>query len=394
MFLHAQGLDGRTKFTKNTNGVYQIIDKLGYVQLDTIAVIARAHHHTIWTRLPNYKPEMLDSLMSDERRVFEFWSHAASYLPMDDYRFYLPRMKSFREGKVNWAKYVQKKFGHLADPVLQQVKEKGPVTSRDLKIPQDKKKGQWWNWNPIRYALEILFWRGDIMVTERRNFQRVYDLTERVLPDSIDTRIPDNDEQGRFLVRRALMAYGTATEFDIQNHIYGAEKKTISEAMTELVECGDVVRIVVGSNDDKPSFALSDVLEKTAGLRKNRRRLSLLSPFDNLIIQRERTRRLFNFDYTLECYKPAPKREYGYFVLPILWGEELVGRLDPKADRKKKNLIVRYLYLEPGFDCNDEFLDALANKLIDFARFNGCDDITIEKTSPAKIGSELRRKIR
>ncbi|MCP4567405.1 MAG: winged helix-turn-helix domain-containing protein [FCB group bacterium] len=394
MFLHAQGLDGRTKFAGGAEGAYQVIYKLGYVQLDTIAVIQRAHHHTIWTRFPKYKPEMLDRLMTADHRVFEFWSHAASYLPLEEYRYYLPRMKAFREGKVSWAKYVQSKFGHLAEPVLQEVKDKGPVTSRDIEIPKKTKKGQWWNWNPIRYALEILFWRGDVMVCQRRNFQRVYDLTERVLPENVDTRMPDKNELGRFLVRRALSAYGTATQNEIHDHIYGADRKTLATAIADLVDAGEVVGIDVPGSNGKDSYTLTDTLEKTAKLRKNKPRLHLLSPFDNLITQRERTKRLFNFEYTLECYKPALKREYGYFVLPILWGDELIGRLDSKADRKKKQLLVRCLYLEPGFIADDTFLIALAGKLNKFAEFNDCDDIIIEKTAPKVLAQELRRYLK
>ncbi len=391
--INAQLLDGRTKIRRGKEGVAQTIEKLGYIQIDTISVIERAHNHTLWTRRPDFAPKMLHDLQTGDRRIFEYWGHAASYLPMTDYRFYLPRMRGFLEPHQKWEKQRLEKYGHMMKPVLQQIRDEGPLSSKDFAPPANAKRGTWWDWRPAKVALELLFWRGELMITERRNFHRIYDLTERVLPEGTDTGLPDDDELGQFLVRRALSAYGVARASEIREHIRGTDKKIIIKALHNMVNAGEVTEVSVGRLKNNEYFGLTDRLEASTRLRKTSPRLHLLSPFDNLIIQRERIKLLFEFDYTIECYVPAPKRKFGYFVLPILWGEEFAGRLDPKADRKAKTLLIRNLVLEDGFSDYDAFLPSLAAKLWDMARFNGCKEIRIEKTSPVVIKKGLSSQI-
>lgn len=392
--INAQLLDGRTNFPRGREGVAQVIEKLGYIQIDTISVIQRAHHHTLWNRRSDYDPEMLHQLQAEDRRVFEYWGHAASYLPMSDYRFYLPRMRGFHEPHQKWEKQRLEKYGHMMKPVLERIREEGPLGSKDFTSPPDAKWGTWWDWRPAKVALELLFWRGELMITERRKFHRIYDLTERVLPDGTDTRMPDDDELGRFLVRRALKAYGIASATEIRQHIHGTEKEIIQKGLRGLIDDGEVTPLSVEGGGNGLNYAISESITSSAKLRKNASRLFLLSPFDNFIIQRERIKRLFGFDYALECYVPGPKRKFGYFVLPILWGDEFVGRLDPKADRKAKTLIIRNLVFEKDFNNTEGLLPPLSQKLWDLARFNECEKIIIEKTSPAKLKREVNRQIR
>lgn len=392
--LNAQLLDGRTQLPKGKEGVARTIETLGYVQVDTIVVIERAHHHTLWTRRPDYDPGMLHELQAKDRRVFEYWGHALSYLPMTDYRYYLPRMRKFNDPRGKWERERLEKCGHLMRPILERIRKEGPLGSKDFAQPPTKKILSPWDRNPMKAALEMLFWRGDLMVTERRKFQRIFDLTERVLPDGVNTSFPDNDELGKFLVRRALSAYGVATENEIRKHIDSADKQVIAKTLTDLIEAGEVTRLTVKGVEDTDYFALSERLETLTKLRKASPRIHLLSPFDNLVIQRERIKRLFGFDYALECYVPPAKRKYGYFVLPILWDEKLVGRLDPKADRKKKTLVINSLLLEDTLDKRGAFLDALSQKLWDLARFNKCEKITIRKSSPAGLKKELSTKFK
>jgi uncharacterized protein YcaQ len=237
-------------------------------------------------------------------------------------------------------------------------------------------------------ALDVLFWRGELMVAERRNFQKVYDLTERVLPEDVDTRVPTEDELGDFAVRRALASHGIAQERDMWNYLGVAGKRSIARTLAGLVDSGEV-EVVSVEGIDAEYYALSGTIDRVGALTATSPEVHLLSPFDNLIIQRDRVSRLFGFDYALECYTPAAKRVYGYFVLPILWGEEFVGRLDPKADRKKKVLIVRNLLFEPGFDPFGAFLPAFAGKLAEFARFNGCERVQFEQVAPAELEEAL-----
>ena len=390
--LDSQMLLNTPEFPQGREGVALTIEKLGYIQIDTISVVHRAHHHTIWTRFPDYDPEMLHTLQAEDRRIFEFWGHAASYLPMKDYRYYLPRMRSFSDPKDKWAKQRLKKCGHLMNGVLDRIRNEGPLGSKDFKSNPDAEPGQWWDWKPAKIALELLFWRGDLMITERRNFHRMYDLTERVLPDNVDTSMPDDHELGFFLVRRALSSYGIATAKEIINHLHAASRDTVLNAVQDLVDDGVVIKVSVENEDGY--YALSDTIQNSTLSHCTAPHVFLLSPFDNLIIQRDRTSRMFGFDYTLECYMPKEKRKHGYYVLPVLWGDRLIGRLDPKADRKNRRMIIRNLRFEPDFVDYDEFLKPFARKLVDFSAFNGCDKIEFCKVTPRKITASLKQLVR
>jgi uncharacterized protein YcaQ len=394
--LRGQLLDRRTELPPVKEGAARVVEMLGYVQIDTIAAVERAHHHVLWTRCAGYEPAMLEALQALDRRVFEYWGHALSYLPMSDYRYYVPRMQALHDPKGKWEKGRLHKYGHLAPPMLERIRQEGPLSSKDFATPPEARTGGKDVAPPraqVRFALELLLLRGDLMVTERRKNQRIYDLTERVLPPGVDTTAPDEDDLGRFLVRRALSAYGVATEREVREHIDAADGEVIAQALVDLVEAGEVAPVEVEGDPGTEQYALSGDLERAAGLGPVPSLLQLLSPFDNLIIQRERVQRLFGFAYALECYTPPAKRKYGYFVLPLLWGERFVGRLDPKADRKKGVLSVRNLVLEPDFAPSDEFLAALAVKLAAFARFNGCEAIQFEQVTPADVRVPLERLV-
>jgi uncharacterized protein YcaQ len=370
--------------------VLRTIEELGYIQIDTISVIERAHHHTLWTRLPTYKQNMLDELLAVDRTVFEYWGHAASYLPMKDYRFYLPRMKSYFDPKSKWERERYEKVSHMLQPVLERVRQEGPLTSKAFEPPPGERREGWWDWKPAKIALELLFWRGELMIAERRNFQKVYDLTERVLPAEVDVTVPTDEELGEFLVRRALRAYGLASASEINGHLRAADRPVISRALEAMLEGGEVVEIELGEIGNQPYYSLADTLKLSPRISK---RVSLLSPFDNLVINRDRISKLFSFDYVLECYVPAAKRRHGYFVLPILWGTQFVGRLDPKADRKRKELIIHNLYFEPGFDADRQFLAKLAARIADLAKFNQCETIKLARVTPKQLKVPLKQSI-
>ena len=391
--LACQLLDGEAStLPTGKEGVARTIEALGYVQIDTIAVVARAHHHTLWTRRPDYRPDMLHSLQVDDRRIFEYWGHAASYLPMADYRYYLPRMRRHGVPDDGWVSRRPEVLD-LLDPVLERVRAEGPLAARDFDPPPGTKRSGWWDWKPAKSALELLFWRGELMISERRGFEKVYDLTERVLPAWVDTRLPDDDEVARFVIGRALSAQAVAAEREIVDYIHAAPKKSVSLALGEMVSSGEVVQVEV-EGLALPYYALPATLEAIDRLGPPPPRAALLSPFDNLIIHRQRTSDLFGFDYSLECYTPAARRRYGYFVLPILWRDQLVGRLDPKADRQARELIVRNLVIEPTFDQIDAFLPDLAAALAAFARFNECERVTFELASPAWLPAAIAPVVR
>jgi hypothetical protein len=387
MALTAQGLDGGWALPPGKEGVAQTVERLGYVQIDTIAVIERAHHHVLWTRCPGYDPDMLNLLLSQDRRVFEYWTHAASYVPMAHYRYYLRRMRA-AAGSARHHRWCAEHPG-VVDHVLGRIREEGVLASSDFEAPDDFKRGTWWNWKPAKRALEMLFDTGELMIAGRRNFQRLYDLRERVLPDWVDTTEPPEDEEHRFRVSQTLSAQGIAALRDLRHS--RQSMPVLQRTLDELQEAGEVVAVSVEGLKDTyyiPAAALEEVDSPTDGAT-----LHLLSPFDNAIIWRDRLARLFGFDYSLECYVPQPKRRYGYFTLPILWGGRFVGRLDPKADRKARTLIVRSLVLEPDAGDVDTLLPALAARLHAFCTFNGCDNVAVEATQPAGLLALLNRAL-
>jgi uncharacterized protein YcaQ len=394
MALNAQLLDGKAKLPKGKEGAARIIEKLGYIQIDTLNVVERAHHHTLRTRIPNYETAMLDELLSKDRRIFEYWGHARSYLPMADYRYYLPRMKRLDDPYLKWEKARLGKYGPYLKKVIKRIREEGPLGPTDFEAVNPT-KGPWSGGrDPNTSAMELLHLQGDLMISERRNFERVFDLTERVLPKDIDTTVPDDDELARFFVRRALSAYGIATEKEIRDHIHAVKKEPLKKAIDELVESEDLVTVTIESISKTIYYVLKELLESGLKLKKATPRVHLLSPFDNFIIQRDRIKELFGFDYALECYITPKRRKFGYFAVPILWGEQFVGKFDPKADRKKNILLIQNLAFEKDFADYDHFLPQFAKKLHNFAKFNQCEEISLNKVSPAKVKREMEILLR
>ena len=402
--LKSQLLDGKIKSAQGKLGFAEIINKLGYVQIDTISVINRAHHHILWSRKNNYKEKYLHDLQAKERLIFEYWTHAMSFIPMQDYKFALPRMQNFNNPKSKWLKYRHDQSKKFFAPVLERIKNEGPLSSSDFENESGKKGGTWWEWKPAKTALEYLFWKGDLMISERKKFQKYYDLTERVLPNNIDTSFPSNKELSYYFVKRALSSLGIASEKEVLKFMQPgktsvsdlqiADKNSIVKAIDELCESGEVTPLIIEADHKLKNYALSETINKAAGRKKLLPQVHLLSPFDNLIIQRERTKRLFDFDYTIECYVPAPKRKFGYFVVPILWGDKFIGRLDPKADRLTNTLIINNIVFENIPIDYDELIPELSSALWKFALFNGCDKILIKKCKPGSIKSILKSSIK
>ena len=384
--LRAQGLDGSWDQAQGADGAAATVERLGYVQIDTIAVIQRAHEHTLWVRQGSYQPCMLHQLLAIDRRVFEYWTHAASYVPMRDYRYYLGRMQAnrSREGTRVWMDANTR----LVERVRDRISAEGGLAAADFE--SGERRGPWWDWKPAKRVLECLFNTGELMISQRRNFQRVYDLAERVLPDDVDTTVPEPDEAARWAVRWTLGNLGVAS-LSQNRYLHGAGEG-VHRAVEELVEMGEVVPVRLRGSDNGELFTPATTLEATASTRRSRR-LHLLSPFDNLVIRRDWLSRFFDFEYTLECYVPARKRRYGYFCLPILWGDRFVGRLDPKAEREKRVFAVRRLHFEPVVSDWDALLPALARKITELARFNGCDRVRLHSVRPAPVRAPLRRAL-
>jgi uncharacterized protein YcaQ len=383
--LRAQGLDNGWSPGRGVDGAAAVVERLGYVQIDTIAVIERAHEHVFWTRQPSYRPAYLHRLMQ-QRRVFEYWTHAASYVPMTDYRYYVARMRWHASGGRRWEGLRERR--KVADHVLERIREEGPLTAADFADTRGR-RGPWWDWKPAKAALEALFDCGQLMIAERRNFQRVYDLAERLLPEGVDTEPPPADERARWAVHRTLDNLGIADSRQVRQwHRDDAQREV---ALGDLLDAREIVEVQIRGDDGSTLYARPADLQATAKGRATTR-VHLLSPFDNMIIRRPWVRRLFDFDYTIECYVPAAKRRYGYFCLPVLAGDRLVARLDPKAERDSGTLRVRRLEFEPGVDVAP-LLPRLAESIRRFATFNGCDAVRVDKVVPAAVRAPLRAAI-
>lgn len=374
-----------------------VISRLGYVQIDTISVVERAHELTIRSRAPDYMPRTVFDLLK-EKSIFEYWGRQASFLPIADFRYYQPMKKNFLS-RSGWARRQFEEHRAMVDTVMDRIKAEGPLEAKDFAAPPGETSAGWWDWKPAKRVLEALYWKGDLMISERRGFRKVYDLTETVLPPGVETDEPDDNEVADFVVRRALAAHGFAAESEIRDYLQLANRKNISEALARQLSADEIIEVGIERLSEHTFYAIPGILAALAGseaLESGRTapRVDIFSPFDSMVINRLRLKRLFNFDYKLECYIPASKRRFGYFSLPVAWNNDFCCRLDPKAERKTGVLRVKNLVFEKVFDDYDRMLPVLATELERFARFNGCSTIKIEKTEPGWVKPLLRRSLR
>lgn len=383
--LERQGLTKTQAFGKGKAAVLNALAYLGYIQIDTLSVVARAHHHTLWTRIPTYKSEYLNQLIKEEE-AFEYWFHAAAYLPMRDFRYALPRMAYFKRGESN---YFSKLDDRVIQHVLDRIRMDGPQKARDFKTEKTS-PGSWWNWKPAKMALEKLFMQGDLMICARDGMEKIFDLTERVLPSTVDTSEPSLLEYAQYLVRVHLQAYGFTTVKQATHLRPGRDlRDKVKEVLQALVDERTVQQVDIEGLP--PTYIQSELLEKT--IRKPSPQIRLLSPFDNAIIHRDRLEQLFGFEYRIECYTPKEKRQYGYFCLPILFGENFIGRVDCKAHRKIGQFELIHLHLEDELMDIETLLAPLVDAIKRFAAFNGCDSILLTRLSPHVHTNTLKKAL-
>ncbi|MBT1705797.1 winged helix-turn-helix domain-containing protein [Chryseosolibacter indicus] len=375
IILHAAGLSKRAQFGKGIEAVFKLIDHLGFVQLDSNYVIERAHHHTIASRVPDYKPEWLDQLQT-EGRIFEFWTYAAGYLPMHDFRFSLPVKESFAARR----KSLTQAEINLMRNVLDRIGREGPLMAKDFENDRVTKSTGWWDWRPSKVALERLHLDGRLMVVQRKDFQKIYDLPENVLPPDVDATNVTIEAYSRHLIMRSLKALGIAYQKEIAFRGRYV-KHTVKTELQKLVEAGEVCSVDIKNFKSSPLYMLPEYVNKKIALSEE---VFILSPFDPLNVYRHRLKDFFDFDYQVECFVPEAKRKYGYFSLPILAGDTFIARMDSKADRKKSVLMINNLHFE-SVDIAGTTLNKLIKAIIKFAEFNRCQAITIKKCNNKKL---------
>ncbi|HEX9018338.1 MAG TPA: crosslink repair DNA glycosylase YcaQ family protein, partial [Anaerolineaceae bacterium] len=358
------------------------------LQIDTIHVVARSPYLVLFSRLGDYKPAWLDELLA-EGKLFEYWSHAACFLPIEDYPLYVSRMIKHIQ------RYYTPEWGaqnnETVELVMQRIREGGPVRSADFER-SDGKKGTWWDWKVEKRVLEYLFTIGDLMIARRDKFQRVYDLRERVLPGWDGTPPPELEAAQDELAIRTVRILGAAPARWIPDY-FRLPKPGMPQRLKRLAEAGQIQEIAVEGWKDAWYIHPDNrtLLESALNGAITPRYTTLLSPFDPLIWDRERARVLFNFDFSLECYLPQPKRHYGYFVLPILHAGQLIGRLDAKAHRKGGRFEVRALYLEPAAPLNEETAAAVAAAIQRCADWHATPRVEILRSDPPVFAGMVQR---
>lgn len=345
----------------------KIIENIGYVQIDTISIVERAHKHILWTRLTEYKNEMLDELIDKDKKVFEFWDHAAAYLPMKHFRYSLPRKQMYAKKYTHW----EKKNKKMLNFILDRIKNEGPLRSKDFEDP--KKRGLWWEWKPSKEGLEFLFHTGRLVAKARKSFQKVYEIPERFLPSSIDITIPTDEELSEHLVLKSINAHGISSEKEL-TYLRHHNRTSTKTTLHKLLEEKKLIHVNVSGIESETYYSTKKILN-SLNAKNEPNEVHILSPFDNSVIHRKRLTTLFGFDYLIECYVPAHKRKFGYFCLPVLYGNAFVGKIDAKADRKTGEFRVINEFWENNFKSTSDFKQKYQLKLQNLAEFSGCKTV-------------------
>lgn len=376
LHLAAQGLLKKPRRRAQPADILSTVQRMSLLQIDTINIVARSPYLVLFSRLGNYQPQWLDNALS-QGELMEYWAHEACFLPRSD--FALVRHRMLSPDKMGW-KYRQEWMNEHAaeiERLIAHIQENGPVRSADFEHPRKGASG-WWEWKPHKRHLEGLFTSGKVMVVERRNFQRVYDLTHRVMPHW--------DDQRDLLTQEAaetVMLENSARSLGIFRPQWLADYYRLRQPMLKpVLERWQHERIVTPVCVEKLGEmwlhnALLPLLPQAEEGKLQATHSAVLSPFDPVVWDRKRAEQLFDFNYRLECYTPAPKRQYGYFVLPLLHKGQLVGRMDAKMHRKTGVLEIIALYLEDGVKVTATLEKGLTAAISDFAAWQGAREVAL-----------------
>ncbi|NGO76839.1 winged helix-turn-helix domain-containing protein [Streptomyces sp. YC504] len=367
--LRAQGFLGAPD---RRAGVRGVLRHLGSVQLDTISVLARSHELIPYARLGAVGRGTVEDAYWTEGHAFEYWSHAACILPVEEWPLFAFRRRAYR-GRPHWNHQLA---DGAYEQVIKQLRAEGPLTATEL--GGAKNKGEWWDWSDSKIAVERALMYGEVVCTERRSWKRVYDLAERAIPDRLLHDDLDDAECLRRLVRQSGEALGVGTRADIADY-----HRLKSEQFDAVIEDSGLVPVQV-EGWSKPAWADPAAL---ASQPRGRHRTTLLSPFDSLIWERARTERIFGFTHRLEAYVPKPKRVYGYFAMPLLSGGRLLGRVDPA--REGSTLVARHASLDTA-----KAVEPMAAALVEAAGWVGCTSVRVEKVTPVELRAPLTAAVK
>ena len=380
LILARCGLAG-VRTSNGTQALVPLVQKLGYVQLDSIRIVERAHHHILYARNTQYRPRHLERLQAKTPALFEHWTHDSSLIPLEHYPHWTHRFARTRARIADW----RERFGD--DRMLKMVRDhiaaNGASRARDF-AHLGGRTGSWWGWGPAKAALEYLWRTGDLAVLERDGFEKIYDLSERVIPEALRDSKPSRRETLEWACSEALIRLGAATPrmiADFWDHV------SIPEAI-QWIESekkkGRLIDVTLEGAKDMRGFAAvarPDIEAQLSALDEPTSRLRVLSPFDPVLRDRERVGRIFGFDYRIEIYVPGHKRKFGYYAFPLLEGSRFVGRIDMKAERKKDRLAVKALWLERGLSLSKARRGKVENELVRQARLAAVRDIAFSAST-------------
>lgn len=380
----AQGFLDPRHATPDLRTLGRTVRRTGVLQIDSVNVLQRAHYMPLFSRMGPYDTALLDRASGRApRKLVEYWAHVAAFMPVDLWPHMQHRMRHYREGGHPW---MDGRDQGLAADLLAELRERGRRTSRELDDGLPRRKENWgWNWSETKKALEYLFLAGELAVAGRTaQFERLYDLPERVIPRAVlELPVPSDEDAHRELVRRAARSHGVATARCLRDY-YRMHTSQAGPAIASLVEDGELLPVTV-EGWKRPAY-----LHRDARVPRRVPARALLSPFDPLVWERERTEMLFDFFYRIEIYVPEHKRVHGYYVLPFLLGDRIVARVDLKADRRAGVLRVNAAFAEPA--APPETAAELAAELRSLAGWLGLDDVSVENRGD--LGAALRSALR
>ena len=403
--LHTQGLDvPPLDGAPSPDAIYDTVERIGWVQLDTLQMVRRSQYVALWSRLGPYDTGDFDYLTfgngsiegSNNRRLFEYWMHAACIVPLSLYRFAIPAMRRHANptGKRRREWLQDPANTAVLDEVMAHIRENGLARSVDFERT-DGRRGTWWDWKPAKMALEHLYNTGELTIANRVNFQRIYGITETVLPEWVDTTPPSEEEAYLTLLDKSARALGVCAPMQIPDYFH--MKRTPAKPLVQrMMDEGTLMPVNVGLDDGTVAEqvvhrANLPLLERAADGDIAPRHTTFLSPFDSLFWAKGRDMQFWGFQQILEAYKPAPQRIWGYFCLPILHNDRLVGRFDPKLERRDATLRLKHLHLEPGIQPEDDMVADIAGAMRSFMAFHDATDLVIERSKPRGLRRRLLR---
>ena len=378
LFLHRHLLAEPPLGAGSGQALADLISQLGFVQVDSINTLARAHHMILFSRRQSYRPEALKPLLEDKRQLWEHWTHDASIIPIALHPLWQHRFARDAERlRGSWKAWFRDGYEAQFDTILDRIARDGPVTSTDVGQGEARGKGGWWDWHPSKTALEWLWRTGQLAITRREGFQKVYDLTERVIPQAHRLDTPDEATMVDWACGSALDHLGFADAKELRGYWHCLRPDEVKAWLKSALARGEITEIEVEGADlsRKRSYARPDVLAHASLAPEPSPRLRLLSPFDPALRDRDRAEFLFGFHYRIEVFVPEPKRIYGYYVFPILEADRLVGRIDVKAFRAENTLRIKALWPERGVKFGAGRLRKLEAELQRWAAFSGCDRV-------------------